>query len=367
MKKTLTILIILAAIIGGYFLLNKSQEPKSNEPVKVGALLSLTGGASAWGENAKKGIELAVEEINGSGGINGRSLEIVYSDTASDPKRAISAYQEVTTINKVEAIIGPLNQTETAPVIPLIHNSQIPTVAPGFIPLQNRVDLYNPIFVWTDADIEAGRLAQYVYDQGVRKVGVIGTLDAWENTVTTSFVNKFKEIGGEVSALEIVQPSSSDMKLPVTKIIAAKPDAIYLGTYYQFVNSVKEISNFGYKGKIYGIEVDDYLAGETAKWSNGLRFIAPDYYTSDFIAKFNNKYGVAPGLPAGQSYDATKILATFLKEGENQGEILELMKKFNNYDGVSGELTISADGRTHLSLAMFEIKDGKINRISGLK
>lgn len=367
MKKIIIILVIIVVVVGGYLLLSKKQEPKIKEPVKVGALLSLTGGASAWGENAKKGIELAVTEINEKGGINGKPLEIVYSDTASDPKRTISAYQEVITIDKVEAIIGPLNQTETAPVIPLIHSSEIPTVAPGFIPIQNRVDLHNPIFVWTDAEIEAGRLAQYVYDQGVRKIGVIGTLDAWENTVTTSFVNKFKEIGGEVSALEIVQPSSSDMKLPVTKIIATKPDAIYLGTYYQFVNSVKEVGNFGYKGKLYGIEVDDYLANETAKWSDGLQFIAPDYYTSDFITKFTKKYGIAPGLPAGQSYDAAKILATFLKEGKNRNKILELMKKFNDYDGVSGKLTISTDGRTHLSLAIFEIRDGKINRISELK
>ena len=353
-------------ILGGWALYgDHDSTPADSEPIKIGALLSLTGGASAWGENAQKGIALATEEINKNGGINGKQVEIIYEDTASDPKVAVSAFQKVTSFDRVDAIIGPLNQTETASVISLIDQTKIPTIAPGFLPLQNRTNINNPLLIWTDAETEAGRLAQYVYDQGIRSVGVIGTLDAWENTVTMGFVNNFRALGGSITDLEQVQPTADDMKLPVTKILATKPQAIYLGTYYQFVNSLKEISNQGYKGKLYGIEVDDYLAGETAQWSNGLQFISPDYYTTAFIDDFKAKYATEPGIPAGQSYDAAKILFSLI--GETQNDTLEAMKKFKQYDGVSGELRISAEGRTYLPTALFQINNGKISRVESLK
>lgn len=359
--------VVVIALLVGVRNLDQSKSQPDARSVRIGALLSLTGGASAWGENAKKGIELAAEELNEAGGINGKQIEIVYGDTASDPKQAVSAFQRAVSVDHVTALIGPLNQTEVASVIPSIEQVGIPTVSPGFLPLRDRTSIHNPVFIWTDAESEAGRLAEYVYSQNVRTVGVIGTLDAWEKTITDAFVERFKTLGGAVSVIEIVQPDSADMKLSVTKIIGTKPDAIYLGTYYQFVNSAKEISNQGFHGKLYGIEVDDYLAGETSKWSSGLRFIAPDYYSADFVEKFTGRFGTAPGLPAGQSYDAANVLFSFLKQGQEKKDVLALMKKFDSYKGVSGELSITPDGRTHLPLAIFELRGGKVAKIESLE
>lgn len=366
-KKIGGILIIVIVIIGVFLALDFDREPQKDGPVKIASLLSLTGGASAWGENAKKGIELAVEEINGQGGINGVQVEMIYEDTASEPKRTVSVFQHAFDIEEVTAIIGPLNQTETAAVIPLIEQASIPVIAPGFLPLQDRKDLNNPVFVWTDAESEAGLLAEYVYNQGVRKVGVIGTLDSWEQTITNAFVDRFKALGGNVTALEIVQPSVSDMKLPVTKVLATKPEAVYFGTYYQFVHSTKEVHNLDFKGKLFGIEIDDYLAGETSQWTEGLQFIAPDYYSSDFINKFTEKYTMAPGMPAGQAYDAANILFSFLKKSTDKKDILQAMKNFKEYKGVSGEFTISSDGRSHLPLAIFQLNGGKVDKTQSLR
>jgi branched-chain amino acid transport system substrate-binding protein len=367
MNKKIGIILVILAVIILVVVVNSSRigNNKSTSTIKIGALLSLSGGASAWGENAKNGISLAVDEINNEGGINGKRVEVVYEDTASDPKTAVSAFQKVTSLDNVEAIIGPLNQTEVASVISIIDKTNIPTIVPGFLPLRDRKNINNPLFVWTDAETEAGRLAQYVYDQGVRKVAIIGTLDAWEETVTDSFAVKFTSLGGTVTDLEKVQPTANDMKLSVAKILANKPEAIYLGTYYQFVNSLKEISNQGYKGKLLSIEVDDYLAGETSTWSNDLQFIAPDYYSSNFVDIYKNKFGMAPGIPVGQSYDAMKILSLLLKEKRN--DTLIAMKDFKKYNGVSGELTITEDGRTNLPTALFQVNNGKISRIKELR
>ena len=157
------------------------------------------------------------------------------------------------------------------------------------------------------------------------------------------------------------------MKLPAIEIAATHPQAVFLGTYYQFVNSTKALHDIDYKGKLYSIEVDDYLAGQTYQWTRGLQFIAPDFYTSDFVTTFKNKYGMSPGLPAGQSFDAANILFSFLKQSTDKNDILNAMAHFTAYDGVSGELEITPDGYTLLPTALFEIAaSGTVERISGL-
>lgn len=344
---------------------NNGNRPTEN--IKIAALLSMSGDASAWGENAQKAIELATEEFNQKGGVNGRKIEMIYEDTGGDPKRAVAAFQKVTTIDRVIAVLGPLNQTEDAAVVPLIDQDNIPMIIPGYLPPQNRKDLTNPLIVWMDAELEAGRLAEYVFNQGIHTVGIIGTLDAWESTVSNAFAERFKAVGGTITDTEIVQPDSSDMRLSATKVIASKPQAIFLGTYYQFVNSAKALSDQKYSGKLFGIEVDDYLAGETEKWSSGLIFIAPDYYTNDFTRAFTSKYGRAPGLPAGQSYDAANLLFSLLEKSIDRDDILKSMNEFSSYDGVSGQLMILSDGRPSLPTALFELKEGKVVRIGELK
>jgi branched-chain amino acid transport system substrate-binding protein len=361
MKKIIILLLVVVLLVVLFY---SKQKTNPNRNIRIGALLSLTGGASAWGENAKKGIELAVEEINNSGGVDGRKFEIVYEDTASDPKIAVSAFQKINQVDRIDFILGPLNQTEIASVISLIDQNNIPAVIPGYLPLEQRKNINNPIFFWTDAQFEAGEIAKYVYNQGLRNVAVIGTLDSWENTVTIGFVSKFKELGGSITDIEQVQPDSSDMKLPITKILAKKPEAVFLGTYYQFVNSTKELSNQQYKGRLYSIEVDDYLATETYKWSNDLHFISPNYYSESFINRFKNRYGVVPGVPTGQAYDSVWVLFNVI--GKNKQDTLDNIKNFKSYDGVSGKFSIDAYGRGSLPLAIFKINNGKIEKVEDL-
>jgi len=363
-KIIIAVAIILVVVLVGWRLYEGRQQ---GGVIKIGALLSLSGDAAAWGQNAQEAISLAVAEINQKGGIHGKQVQIIYEDTAGDAKQAVSACQEVTSVDHVAAILGPLTQTELSSIIPIVDKDDVPVIAPDYIPLQNRGNLSNPLLVWMDAQTEASRMAQYVWSQGIRTVGVAGTLDSWENTVSTAFAQEFQSLGGIVTKEEIVQPDAADMKLPMAEITATHPQAIFLGTYYQFVNSTKTLHDLGYKGRLYSIEVDDYLAGQTHEWTQGLQFIAPDFYTSDFMNAFKAKYGVAPGLPAGQAYDAANILFSFLDRGESQSNILQEMKNFHEYNGVSGELQVTPDGRTLLPTALFEIEaTGTIQRISSL-
>ena len=313
-------LVVLAVIIVGGFALSKQKE---SEAIKIGVLAILSGDGAAWGESAKKGFDLAVEEYNNQAVQSGdRRIDLVYENTNGETKLAVTGYEKLVKIDKVFAVLGPLFQTEVAAIAPLVEKDALPVITPSYAPIQNRQNPRNPLMVWMDPTIEANRMAQYVFSQGVRRIAVLGTKDSWENEVSEAFASAFTEIGGSIIAKEIVQADVNDVKLSITKLISGRPEAVFLGTYYQFINGLKTLKDFQYKGKIYGIEVDCYLAGETKPRSDGLEFIAPDFYTSEFMEKFQNRYGEKPGIPAGQAYDAANILFSLTRKEKTADAII---------------------------------------------
>ncbi len=294
---------------------------------------------------------------------HGIKIEIIFEDSQGQAKTALSAFQKLTTLDKVDGIIGPLFQTEVAAISAGVADAGIPVITPSYAPIKNRPNPRNPLMLWMDPTIEAERIAEFVFGQGVKTVGIIGTLDSWETEVSNAFADKFTALGGTVLEKQIVLPDVNDVRLPITKIVTLKPEAIFVGTYYQFVNSIKVIRELGYTGKLYSIEVDPYLAGETKGNSDGMVFIAPDFYGDAFVDDFESRYGEKPGIPAGQAYDAAMLLFDLLDESRDKGVVLQKMEDLDKYEGVSGEITFTENHKTLLPTALFELRDGEATKI----
>lgn len=356
MKKIIWIIIILLIILGIVTFVGGKDEFVSDEPIKIGALLILSGEGAAWGENAQKGIMMAVNEFNESS--ENRKVEVIFEDTGGENKKAVSGYRKLINIDKVDAIIGPLFQSEVASISPLVDQDNIPVVTPSYAPIKNRLNPRNPLMIWMDPSTEASRMAEYVFNQNIRSVSVIGTLDSWENEVSEAFAEKFKSLGGTVVFKEIVQPDTSDIRLTVTKALNKKPEAIFIGSYYQFIPVTRIINELGFAGDVFSIEIDSYLASETAPFSDGLRFISPKFYTDEFIEEFEMNYEHKPGIPAGQAYDAMNILMNFLNDNDID-KVLVAMDEFKEYDGVSGKIVITEDNKTLFDTAIFELQNGE--------
>jgi len=362
MKKIIWGVAIIATIGLVVFVALRKQSQETVGTIRIGVLSILSGDGAAWGESAKKGIDLAVEEWRNSH--RDRVIELIYEDTAGEAKQAVTAYQKLVSVDNVDAIIGPLLQAEIAAVAPLVDKNTVPVIAPSYAPAENRPNRRNPLLVWMDVTEEAESMAEYVFSQGVRTVSAVGTKDAWESEVTNAFAEKFGSMGGKVLYKELVQPDAGDVKSTWTHALAEKPEAVFIGTYYQFINSTKTLADLGYKGKRFSIEVDQYLANETKNASNGLQFIAPDFYASDFVAKFQAKHKEKPGIPTGQAYDATNILLSFFEKASSKEEVLEEMRKIEEYNGASGLIQFTKENKTILPTAIFELRDGNAVKIS---
>src|SRR5436190_12452032 len=104
-----------------------------NEPIRVGYLPALTGPSSSTGIGINRGLQLAVQEINAAGGVNGRKLELITRDTQSDPTKAVNGAAEVTRGEKVHIVFGPINSGEALAVTPMLARGGVPQLHPCWV------------------------------------------------------------------------------------------------------------------------------------------------------------------------------------------------------------------------------------------
>ena len=370
--KKIIILIFIIVVIGLTFVIYKNFFANNTDSIKIGAPLILSGDFAMYGESSKNGIEIALAEYNSRPEVaKGKApkVEIIYDDTRGNPQGAVSAYQKLVSLNNVDVIVGPVLVVEAGAIVPLVKKDKIPVFGIVPIPVDQRGNTSNPLGIWPDPTLEAERMAQYVYDQGARSIGALSTKDPWEAEVTKAFATKFKSLGGTVVANEVVLPNSKDTSLPVAKIIVAKPDAVFLGTFYKFTYFVKKLKEFGFEGKLYSIEIDAGLAEKTKPYSDDLQFISPSFYTTEFTKTYKDKYGESPTIPSGQAHDAMSLLLKLVQKinttnsGEFKQKMLNEMSKVSEFNGVSGKIVFTPQHHTVFPLSIFQINDGIIKKI----
>ena len=105
----------------------------AKEPILIGYLPALTGPSSSTGVGINRGIQLAVQEINAAGGIDGRQIELITRDTQSDPTKAVNGAAELTHGQKVSVVFGPVNSGESLAVVPLLARANTPQIHPCWV------------------------------------------------------------------------------------------------------------------------------------------------------------------------------------------------------------------------------------------
>src|SRR5512137_1272392 len=128
MKRIPLILSTLCSLAVLWFVAGCAPAPPA-EPVKIGALFSVTGPASFLGAPEEKTVQMLVEKINASGGVNGRKLQLVVKDTGGSPEKAVSFAKQLIEEEKVLAIIGPSTSGETMAIKALCEENKVPLVS----------------------------------------------------------------------------------------------------------------------------------------------------------------------------------------------------------------------------------------------
>ncbi|ULT56977.1 ABC transporter substrate-binding protein [Neobacillus drentensis] len=335
-----------------------SSDGEKGGTIKIGANLELSGGVASYGQSAKEGIELAIEEINKKG-IDGKKLELVTVDNKSDAAEATSGALKLATQDKVAAMIGAATSTNTLAQVQIAQDNKIPLITPT---ATNATITYKDgklndfVFRTCFIDPFQGTVAANfaTNDLKVKNAAVlIDSSSDYSKGLAAAFKKAFKANGGKIVAEEAYVAKDTDFHATLTRIKAAKPDYVFLPGFYEEVGLiVKQAREVGitvpFMGgdgwdspKLVDIAGADPLKNTyiTNHYSSG----DSDKKVQEFVSAFKAKYGgKSPDAFGALGYDTVYFLADAIKRA-GSSDPKKIQKALEETDGlqlVSGKVKL---------------------------
>ena len=362
-KKAVGALAMTTLVASMFTGCGKKEAAKDNgNEIKVGALFELTGNVANYGKSTYKGVQLAVDQINAKGGINGKKIKLVEADNKSEPSESGNAATKLITKDKVKVIIGPATSGCVSAATPVVTNSKVPLMAPVAtapgITVDEKGKVRPYIFRACFTDPFQGKLmAKFASDYSK------GLMDVFGKTL--------EERGGKVVGKEAFLAKDQDFKSALTKLKATNPEALYVPGYYEEVSKIiKQAREVGITCPILGSDGWDSpklaeIAGAEAL--NGTYFTSAysaqdqDPHVQQFIKDYKAKFNEEPDTFAIHAYDGTLAVAEALKQaGATDGtKIAEALAKIKDLQVATGKYTLDEQHNPVSGGIIIEMKDGK--------
>jgi branched-chain amino acid transport system substrate-binding protein len=378
-KSTIAWLFLVLAA-GGAFAASNA------EPILIGVSGPLTGPNAQYGIAWKKGFDLALDEINGAGGINGRPLQYVFTDTQNDPKQTVAAAQKYIADPKIVLATGDFSSTSSMAASALYQRAGL--VQFGFNN-SNPVFTNGGDFIWSNSPSqsnEAPAHAAYVAALGLKKVAVFQLNTDWGKSTGDLTVASLKKNGVEVALIEAYLPDEKDFKPGITKAKAANVDGIVLISYVNDASLlVQQIRGQGVTVPI--VSNGSQATADFPKLAGGAAegvYVSGDFAPDDprpevqsFAKKWKAKYNEDLDYFAVHAYDSIKLAAAVIalggadsKVGIDRAAIRDAFAKVKDVPSVIyGKVTFNAQTRRVDDFlgARLIVKDGKFVVWNGKK
>lgn len=357
------IVVVLVALIGGLAWWQKEKTPKTD--IKIGVIAPLTGTAALYGQGSVDMINMAVEEINKDGGINGRNLTVITEDGKCQADQAVTAAKKLVQTDGVKFVLGGHCSTETAAVAPVLNENKVFGLA-GVSTAPGVLDKYPYVFRTSPSSSDQAKLiAQLAYTTyNLKTIATVTEQTAYAKGITDDFVKDFIALGGTVVDSEEYASGQADFRTELTKIKAKKPDALFISPQGQptGIEIAKEIKSLGVTGTLLGNSV---FVGKTVYTQSGGALpdgtftVAPyadpaNTGTASLISKYKAKYG--KDIPynnffVGAAYDGVYMLkVALLKCGEDSSCVKDYFRStINNYNGSVAIFSFKNNGDSDIS------------------
>ncbi len=351
--------ILLLALIGVILISGCAQQ--TNE-VKIGAIIPLTGPAASQGIYASQAAQLAEEDINDAGGINGRRVKIIVEDSESSPSKGVTAFQKLA-VENVSAAFSMLSSV-SVPLSYEAERAQVPLIM-SLVTAKNstRGNIW-AFRHYITADKDAAAMADYLYSSGKTKAGIILINDEYGASSSQEFISFFK---GEIVAKETFGPRDSDFRSQLLKIKEAKPNTLYLiGFDIHIINIVKQAKELELNATLATTTLLTTPATqkEVASFTDliygtaGVYNLPNSTKALEFKQRYIKKFGQEPSAYAAYFYDSFMMLKEAIKKGDNQEAVRQNLENLE-YDGLLGSIRFLPSHDTDLAVYVFKLEDGK--------
>jgi branched-chain amino acid transport system substrate-binding protein len=376
MKKVL--IVMLAVVCLGLLVTGCTpSQQASTDTIKLGVNMELSGAVASYGQSTLDGIELAVEEINAAGGVEGKTVELIKYDNKSAADEATTLATKLMTQDGVVAILGPATTGAFKAEIPVANDNKIPVISGSATADDVTVDAsgvkeYAFRICYSDS-YQGTAMAKFAKDDLLVENAVVlmDTSNDYSKGLAKSFGDTFKADGGTIVAQESFVTGETDFNAVITKIKDKDFDAIFVAGYYQEAGLIiKQARAQGIDVPILGadgfdsptlVELSGTEAASDIYFSNHYSSLDEDPVVQDFIEAFKDKYGKAPDAFNALGYDLAKFACDAIGRADDvSGEAIKnALASTTDYKGVTGTFSIDENHNAKKALVVIEMQNGE--------
>nr|WP_300651385.1 ABC transporter substrate-binding protein [uncultured Anaerobutyricum sp.] len=332
MKKFISVMLVAAMAVTaltGCGSNSGSSSKKDADKYYIGGIGPTTGATAIYGTAVKNGAQIAVDEINAAGGINGKQIEYRFEDDQNDAEKSVNAYNTLKDWG-MQMLVGT---TTTAPCIAVAGKTasdnmfQItPSASAPDVLSSGNGNIFQVCFTDPNQGIAS---AQYIAENKLaKKIGIIyDSSDVYSSGIEEKFEAEAKDKGLQiVSKAAFTADSKTDFGTQLQKAKDAGADLLFLPIYYQEASIIlKQADTMGYKPKFFGVDgMDGILTVENfdTKLAEGVMLLTPfaadakDKAVQNFVKTYKEKYEDTPNQFAADSYDAVYALKAAIEESK---------------------------------------------------
>jgi len=374
MKRTLFALFLITTLLICFACERRGNETNGSGtgPILVGYYGDLSGRTSSFGQSTKNGAEMAADEINKAGGINGRMIQIITEDDQGEPNKAATVVTKLINQDKVAALLGEVASSNSLAAAPKAQEAKVPMISPSSTnPAVTQVGDY--IFRVCFIDPFQGEvMAKFSANNlKAKRAAILYDFNSdYSRGLYEFFKRSFISQGGQIVSEKSYTQGDRDFSGQLTAIRAANPDVIYVPGYYGEVGVISnQTKQLGIKAPLLGGDGWDapqlwQLGGASL---NG-NYISNHYSVDDpspaiqkFVADYKARYNILPDALAALGYDSMKVLADAIKRaGSTENvKLRDAIAQTRDFPGVTGKITLDKDRNAVKPAVVLKLENSK--------
>lgn len=338
-----------------------SDPAAEGDPIRIGMVMSTSGPAATLGEFQARGVELAVEEINAAGGVDGRLVELVARDDQSDPERAVAETRGLLDTG-VQAIVGSGITATCYAMEPVIREAGLPTYClSGAPPPEGNTHMF---FGLPPLPAFAGAQFPWMESEGHESMALLHSTDSTGELLGEQIPLLAEEAGIEVTGQEQFDLTAQDVSAQLTRLRGTDPDVLYIGNTGggPTATALRGLGDIGWDVPVvltWSNATDAFLttvapvaAEET--YIGGTNIYVSDQLPedtegaeayADYIELYSESYDDRPDMYSASGYDALRILVEGITATDGSGEAVRqhLIDDLGTYRGVTGPIDFTED------------------------
>ena len=374
MKRTLLALLVITTLFVSFACERRGAGNSGGTagPIAVGYYGDLSGRTSSFGQSTKNGVEMAADEINKAGGIDGRTIQIITEDDQGEPNKAATVVTKLINQDKVIALLGEVASSNSLAAAPKAQGSKVPMIPPSSTnPAVTQVGDY--IFRVCFIDPFQGEvMAKFSANNlKAKRAAILYDFNSdYSRGLYQFFKRSFTQLGGQIVSEQSYTQGDRDFSGQLTAIRSSNPEVIYVPGYYGEVGVIaNQTKQLGIKAPLLG--GDGWDAPQL--WQLGGASLNGDYisnhYSVDdpspaiqkFVADYKARYNILPDALAALGYDSMKVLGDAIKRAgttENV-KLRDAIAQTKDFPGVTGKITIDQDRNAVKPAVVLKLQDGK--------